>query len=530
MAPAAPATAAAAAPLPTQAESEPAASSRSPSPLGGLGISLDDDDELLAQPLVNAAAAAQAEPGPVLPSPSCSESESRASSPFADGHSHDEEMIMDDEGLPSSFSSSSSSSSALASASAAGAASALLEALPLSLQSAPLNDDRFIHDFLRCFLLYGYCLIRADSSRRDLALLLGALRAAIDAAKITKINGNVDMLDVSDPANSARVELLKLWDDAVLALVDQLGQPASARHVSARSLLAAEPGRGRQVLHFDGWEGPDIAPDTLSVLTFCSNPATSTFLPRFSLAHFQPNMSDPASMQDFSYLLEPQWYYSVAVQPGDMLIFSQRIPHWGPENTASVPRLAAFCQVSRPPPPKLKAPAAALKRKARAPRRRLVPRPAAPKEPTADTEEAFQVTIIASLWLRGLPRLLLCSSFSVPSPRVAFVFCQMFVWRWMGIAYGYDSDQTVRALLDGAGDLPFSRYDPNKDDEWTELAVMIKALTARKRWTAFLRLTPPEHHSILNDYVTWARDEQRAANNGVPVIYTIRGSQKTAPA
>ena len=52
--------------------------------------------------------------------------------------------------------------------------------------------------------------------------------------------------------------------------------------------------------------------------------------------------------------------------------------------------------------------------------------------------------------------------------------------------------------------------------------MMIKALTARRKWAAFLRATPPEHHKILNDYYTWARDEQRADKAGTEVVYTIR--------
>ena len=127
-------------------------------------------------------------------------------------------------------------------------------------------------------------------------------------------------------------------------------------------------------------------------------------------------MNDPASMRQFSYLLEQKWFYSVAVQPGDILIFSQRIPHWGPENIASVPRLAAFCQVSRPPPPKAPdAPAPVPKRKVRraalAAVRRRSARPAAPKEKTPDTqsEEAFQVTYAATALALERPALCLCA-------------------------------------------------------------------------------------------------------------------------
>ena len=98
----------------------------------------------------------------------------------------------------------------------------------------------------------------------------------------------------------------------------------------------------------------------------------------------------------------------------------------------------------------------------------------------------------------------------------------MFLWRWMGMAFGFDSVQVVAALVSGAGDVPFSRYDPNVDAEWAEMATMIKALTTQKQWAAFLRGTPLVHHPILNDYVIWARDEQRADRKGVPVVYTLR--------
>jgi len=44
--------------------------------------------------------------------------------------------------------------------------------------------------------------------------------------------------------------------------------------------------------------------------------------------------------------LSPEWFHSVDVQAGDMLIFRQTVPHYGPKNILEQPRVACFSMLS----------------------------------------------------------------------------------------------------------------------------------------------------------------------------------------
>ena len=300
----------------------------------------DDSDDAAAAP-ATAAAAADAV--------SASESSQSSSSSFS---AHVGDNIDDDNDAAMLLSSDASAPPAAVASAAAAAAHAapipwtLAEPLPLHTSSAPL--EHFIHDFLSCFLLYGFCLIRADLVRATISARLAALRSTAPAESITPINGNVAMIDVASHPSADIDSLMDEWDKAILALAAPLPLKDSSRNVSTRKLLVAEEGLGQQVLHWDEWKGPDVDPNTTSVITMCSQ-GMSTVVPRFPLAAFTPKMNSPASLKKFAYLLEPEWFHSVPVGPGDVLIFSQRIPHWGPKNLAADARLAAFCMLSAVP-------------------------------------------------------------------------------------------------------------------------------------------------------------------------------------
>ena len=83
---------------------------------------------------------------------------------------------------------------------------------------------------------------------------------------------------------------------------------------------------------------------------------------------------------------------------------------------------------------------------------------------------------------------------------------QMFLWRYMGMAYGYGSAEVARALVRGAADTPLSRYDPNKNPQWRELRLMIAGLVAHGQWEEFLERSPLADHDALVDHHEWVVD------------------------
>jgi len=254
------------------------------------------DDSAVAAPAAAAASSSSSPPSQQPDSPLAPNSHE-----LSDDDSHMDES-------PPVAASSAASASASASAAAAAPAWQLRKPLPLVQGSAPLED--FIDDFLSCFILYGYCLIRANQPRADIATRLGALRATFTAAQSTPINGGVDMFNLPSPNLKKpapdRDALMLAWVAAIEALIAELPQPQGSRRVSTKKLLSADPRRGRQVLHFDALSGPDVAHDVLSLITCCSAQTSSTFLPRFPLAAFKPSLNDRPSMQKFAYLLAPE--------------------------------------------------------------------------------------------------------------------------------------------------------------------------------------------------------------------------------
>lgn len=89
-------------------------------------------------------------------------SESSPPSPTAASLLDDDDVAMADGDILVDSSDDSAPAAAAASAAPAAAPWKLAEPLPLSTSSAPL--EHFINDFLSCFILYGFCLIRAIHS------------------------------------------------------------------------------------------------------------------------------------------------------------------------------------------------------------------------------------------------------------------------------------------------------------------------------------------------------------------------------
>lgn len=115
----------------------------------------------------------------------------------------------------------------------------------------------------------------------------------------------------------------------------------------APSLLVAQPGLGLQGIHCDDFSAWTPAEDLrrLTVVLYCGD-SLSTAMPRFSRAAFCPDMTCKPSKQKFVRFLSPRWFHTVPVEAGDMLIFRQCVPHYGPLNVATQPRMGCFSMLS----------------------------------------------------------------------------------------------------------------------------------------------------------------------------------------
>lgn len=65
-------------------------------------------------------------------------------------------------------------------------------------------------------------------------------------------------------------------------------------------------------------------------------------MPRFLPQHLYCADGDAQSMRDKAYLLSEEWFHSVPLQPGDMLVFKQSVPHFGVRNQSIQPRMMLF--------------------------------------------------------------------------------------------------------------------------------------------------------------------------------------------
>jgi len=204
-------------------------------------------------------------------------------------------------------------------------------------------------DPVACWQLHQYALFRAGDLSRELAAALLALMAAWPRTRLTKIiAGDVRQFDL---ATWTDFDKLKPDLDALFrSLLDQLGVERPAAH-AAPKLLAAPPGRGLQAVHFDALKGLWLKAEKITVVLYLTDGAQTTAVPRWPFAAFQPIENDQPSLQSFAHLLSRENFHTVAAHPGDIMIFSQRVPHFGTQNPADHDRQALFSMYSPHPEP-----------------------------------------------------------------------------------------------------------------------------------------------------------------------------------
>ena len=235
--------------------------------------------------------------------------------------------------------------SASASASSSGAGPAAPAGPPLAFLSAePLVS--LAADPVACWQLHQYALFRAGDLSRELAASLLVLMGAWPRTRLTKvIAGDVRQFDLATWAAFEKSQLKPDLNALFRSLLDQLGVVAPEAH-AAPKLLAAPPGRGLQAVHFDAFNGPWLEVEKITVVLYLTDGAQTTAVPRWPASAFQPREDSAASMRACAPLLSREFFHSVAAHPGDVMIFSQRVPHFGTQNPAGHDRQALFSMYS----------------------------------------------------------------------------------------------------------------------------------------------------------------------------------------
>jgi len=222
------------------------------------------------------------------------------------------------------------------------------------------------------------------------------------------------------------------------------------KHVAPK-LLVAPPGHGLQAVHWDAHNGLWDKVQRFSVVFYLTAGAQTTALPRWPAAAFQPIEYDQPSLQSFAPLLSREYFHSVAAFPGDVMIFSQRVPHFGTANPAAHPRQALFSMFSPYASP---------------------------------SQDAAQVRPICT---RALPvPVVACDAYASAAMAhnhslLAVCSCcgQLYRWRYMQEAYGDESREWAESLVADAACSPLSRFRGHDDFELACLCLRRHGLVAQ---------------------------------------------------
>ena len=249
----------------------------------------------------------------------------------------------------------------------------LVAALPAPpLTRLPTNAPSADHSTF--FAEYGYALVRQWEGAADIARFFEQLqRPAAGAACVSTIAGDVQQVDLDKllrtlkKNSERRLQLeaaLVSWQAIARAVAAHVAAPQAAKHFVAPKLLVAAPGDGQQVPHWDNPDGYSLQAVRLSVILYCTH-SNSTAMPTFPettfprdtyphAASFAPEeeqnrlllQQHGARLQPAEPFLQPSHFHHVSVQPGDIMIFSQRTPHFGVANVAAQPRIVLFSMLS----------------------------------------------------------------------------------------------------------------------------------------------------------------------------------------
>ena len=140
----------------------------------------------------------------------------------------------------------------------------------------------------------------------------------------------------------------RIWEEEAFSFAPNAS--SYTRHAS--KLLVAAPGKGEQTVHWDQMDGP-VPTTATTMLLFCRDGVKSSAVPLFlpsDLQHvdMEEEFPDTPTMRSVYPLLNAsEWFHSMDVEAGDVLVFSQLLPHFGTANPlAHGPRTVLFTMFS----------------------------------------------------------------------------------------------------------------------------------------------------------------------------------------
>lgn len=118
-------------------------------------------------------------------------------------------------------------------------------------------------------------------------------------------------------------------------------------HHNTFKILSSATGDGEQLVHWDSnnWNDLSWGGCYMSIAFYCVD-TDSTALPNFDakLLSIPPNKQSTA--KKLAYLLDKQFYHSIPVAPGTVIIFSHRTPHYGVTNKSLHDRIVLFLMIT----------------------------------------------------------------------------------------------------------------------------------------------------------------------------------------
>lgn len=163
----------------------------------------------------------------------------------------------------------------------------------------------------------------------------------------TEIQGQVTQHDLTQLDEfEQNTEFYREWEKLVRQTVSSLGLSHTDLHLVSPKLLMAQTDQGQQTVHWDDIMGYLSPEAKLSVILYCSSGSSSTAMPRFPSNQFPSDDTDTAALRAASHLLDVEWYHSVPVFAGDMMVFKQSTPHFGVYNLSQSTRIVLFSMMS----------------------------------------------------------------------------------------------------------------------------------------------------------------------------------------
>lgn len=218
------------------------------------------------------------------------------------------------------------------------------------------------------WLAHNYALLPAtDASRQLAADMVGWYQKALahkpnthpKRGVVESIPGQVlqfavERAQVTAEEAGMRQQLLQRWHELMRESLDAIGEPLShlQRTVCAPKVLSAAPGAGLQAIHYDVAH-PDArsAAGDLSAILYLT-PTQSTALPIYDARAGEQLLHEEAEVRrKLAPLVDPLFFHSVPVEPGNLVLFRHGVMHYGVANEGSSdPRLVLFSMLCTTPP------------------------------------------------------------------------------------------------------------------------------------------------------------------------------------